>query len=250
MIIIGKNPILEILRTNGGEGNKGNLRKTLKPDEKLKEIKSFCERENIPLMFLNRFQFEKYFNRKNKQEGISQGCVAFTEDYKYADLSEVISSLDLKTNPVLVILDEITDPQNMGAIIRSASCLGAVAVVIPKHRSAEINHTVIKSSSGAVNHIPVTRETNLVNAIKYLKQSGFWIAGTDSCGDSNVCSKDLKIPLGIVIGSEGKGIRKIVRDNCDFIVKIPMSGTLDSLNASVSAGIILYEILRQKTKIN
>lgn len=246
MLVIGKNPILEILRKSPDDINKIILLKTIKPDAKFIEIKKLSEENKIALQFLNKFQFEKYFNRKNKTDGISQGCIAFTEDYKYASLKEIITTHEISTNPVVIILDEITDPQNMGAIIRSGVCLGASGVIIPRHNSAEVNHTVIKASSGAVNHIMIAKETNLVNSIKYLKDNGFWIVGMDIDAEKEVFHSDLKIPLGVVIGSEGKGMRKIMKDNCDMLLKIPMSGKIDSLNASVSAGIILYEISRQK----
>lgn len=247
MLVIGKNPILEILRNSPKDLNKIILLKTIKPDAKFLEIKKLGEENKITIQFLNKFQFEKFFNRKNKADGITQGCIAFSEDYQYSSLKDIVTTNNITKNPVIIILDEITDPQNMGAIIRSGVCLGASGVIIPRHNSAEVNHTVIKASSGAVNHIMIAKETNLVNSIKYLKDNGFWIVGMDAGANKELYNADLKIPLGIVIGNEGKGMRKIMKDNCDILLKIPMSGKLDSLNASVSAGIILYEIFKQKS---
>lgn len=248
MIVIGKNPVYEILVTSPKELNKIVLLKTLKPEPKLKKIVKLAEDNDINVMMLNRFGFEKFFNRNNKKEGISQGVIGFIKDFEYAQLRDILNDIKEKgiVNPVIVLLDEITDPHNMGAIIRSAVCLGADGIVIPRHNSAEVNHTVYKSSSGAVNHIPIAKETNLSHSIEYLKKNGYWIAGTDLKADKTIFETDLKIPLGLVIGSEGQGMREMIRKNCDMLLRIPMAGKLDSLNASVSAGVFLYEIFRQK----
>ncbi|MCB0723263.1 MAG: 23S rRNA (guanosine(2251)-2'-O)-methyltransferase RlmB [Ignavibacteriae bacterium] len=248
MIVIGKNPVYEILVTTPKELNKIVLLKTLKPEPKLKKIVKLAEENGINLMMLNRFGFEKFFNRNNKKEGISQGVIGFIKDFEYTPLKEIIDGIKDHgiINPVIVLMDEITDPHNMGAIIRSAVCLGADGIVIPRHNSAEVNHTVFKSSSGAVNHIQIAKETNLAHSIEYLKKNGYWIAGTDLKADKTIFETDLKMPLGLVIGSEGTGMRDLIRKNCDLLLRIPMAGKLDSLNASVSAGVFLYEIFRQK----
>jgi 23S rRNA (guanosine2251-2'-O)-methyltransferase len=246
MIVIGKNPIFEILKTTPKELNKIILLKTLKPEPKLKEIVKLAEDNGIQKLFLNKFEFANYFDRKNKNEGITQGVIGFIKDYQYGKLSEILEDIKNVKNPLILILDEITDPHNFGAIIRSAVCLGADAIVIPRHNSAEVNHTVIKTSSGAVKFIPIAKETNLSNTIKYLKQNGYWIVGTDLKCEKTLFEMDLKMPIGLIIGSEGYGIRNNLKNACDFLIRIPMTGKLDSLNASVSAGIILYEIFRQK----
>lgn len=246
MLVIGKNPILEILKTNPKELNKIILLKTLKPEPKLKEIVKIADDNGIPKLMINKFEFANYFDRKNKNEGISQGVIGFIKDYQYSKLSDILDDIKDVKNPLILILDEITDPHNFGAIIRSAVCLCADAIVIPRHNSAEVNHTVIKTSSGAVKFIPIAKETNLSNTIKYLKQKGYWIVGTDSKCDKTLFEMDLKMPIGLIIGSEGSGIRNNLKNACDFLIRIPMTGKLDSLNASVSAGVILYEIFRQK----
>jgi 23S rRNA (guanosine2251-2'-O)-methyltransferase len=248
MLVIGKNPVYEILVTTPKELNKIVLLKTIKPEPKLKKIVKLAEENGINVMMLNRFGFEKFFNRNNKKEGISQGVIGFIKEFEYTPIKDIVDGIKEKgiQNPVVVLLDEITDPHNMGAIIRSAVCLGADGIVIPRHNSAEVNHTVFKSSSGAVNHIPVAKETNLAHSIEYLKKNGYWIIGTEMKTDKTVFNTDLKMPIGLVIGNEGAGMRDIIRKNCDILIRIPMAGKLDSLNASVSAAIVLYEIFRQK----
>lgn len=246
MLVIGKNPVLELLETTPKEINKIVLLKTLKPEPKLLKIKQLAEKNRINTLMLKGFEFEKFFDRKNKSEGITQGVLCFIKDFEYTPLSEILENIKKVQNPMLVMLDEITDPHNMGAVIRSAVCLGADGVIIPRHNSAEVNHTVVKTSSGAVNYIPIAKETNLVNSIKYLKDNGFWIIGTDMLAKKFTYEMDFKRPVVLVLGSEGKGIRKIIQDNCDDFIRIPMTGKLDSLNVSVSAGVVMYEILRQK----
>src|SRR5690606_3362889 len=248
MLVIGKNPVYEILVTTPKELNKIVLLKTIKPEPKLKKMVKLAEENGINVIMLNRYDFEKFFNRNNKKEGISQGVLGFIKDFEYVPIKEMIDGIKEKgiVNPVVVLLDEITDPHNMGAIIRSAVCLGADGVIIPRHNSAEVNHTVFKSSSGAISHIPIARETNLAHSIEYLKKNGYWIIGTEMKTDKTVFNTDLKMPVGLVIGNEGTGMRDIIRKNCDILIRIPMAGKLDSLNASVSAAVVLYEIFRQK----
>ncbi|HLT24228.1 MAG TPA: 23S rRNA (guanosine(2251)-2'-O)-methyltransferase RlmB [Ignavibacteria bacterium] len=248
MLVIGKNPVYEILVTTPKELNKIVLLKTIKPEPKLKKMVKLAEENGINVIMLNRYDFEKFFNRNNKKEGISQGVLGFIKDFEYVPIKEMIDGIKEKgiVNPVVVLLDEITDPHNMGAIIRSAVCLGADGVIIPRHNSAEVNHTVFKSSSGAISHIPIARETNLAHSIEYLKKNGYWVIGTEMKTDKTIFNTDLKMPLGLVIGNEGTGMRDIIRKNCDILIRIPMAGKLDSLNASVSAAVVLYEIFRQK----
>ncbi|CAN5487539.1 23S rRNA (guanosine(2251)-2'-O)-methyltransferase RlmB [soil metagenome] len=246
MLVIGKNPIFELLAKDPTEFSKIIILKKLDPDKKFKEIVKTATEHNIHVMFLNKFQFEKYFQTKNKEEGVSQGIIAFIKDYEYVPLKQVIEKNKDEKFPVVLLLDEITDPHNFGAIIRSAVCLNAKAIVIPRHNSAEVNHTVIKTSAGSVQHIDICRETNLYNSITYLKDNGYWVVGTDVNSGKNIYYVDFKMKTALVVGSEGKGMRKNITDACDILAKIPMSGKLDSLNVSVSTGIILSEILRQK----
>ena len=176
--------------------------------------------------------------------GLHQGIIAQVDDYKTYDLKEITNSIN-KEYPLVVMLDHIEDPHNFGAIIRTSEALGVDAIIIPEDRSVGINSTVIKTSVGAIENIKIIKVTNLVNAIKYLKDRGYWIIGTDMSSTS-ISDIDYKMPICLVIGNEGKGISRIVRENCDYIASIPMTGKVNSLNASVAAGIIIYEIINKR----
>ena len=250
MLIIGKNPVYEVLKQNPKDLNKIIFLKTLKPEKKLQQIVKIAEENKINTIFLNKEQFLKYFRSKNKSEGIAQGVIGFMKDYEYAELRDILDSCKKIKNPLLLLLDNITDPQNLGAIIRSAVCLGADGIIIPKHNSAEINHTSMKASSGAANLIPIAKEINLSNTIRVLKQKGYTILGADSNTNKLIYEEKFDGPIALVMGSEGAGLRPIIRQNCDRLIRIPMMQKIDSLNVSVSAGIILYEIFRRKnTKV-
>lgn len=220
--------------------------KTLHPEKRTKEIMRISRESGITILFLNKYDFAKYFDRKNKNEGITQGVIGFIKDYKYKTLREIVDNNRDVINPLILILDQITDPHNLGAIIRSAVSFGADGIVIPRHNSAEINHTVLKTSSGTANHISIAKETNLNNTILFLKDNGYKIIGADINSEKNIFETDFRLPAGLVIGSEGAGMRKLLKQNCDIIVRIPMSEKSNSLNVSVSTAVFLYEIFRQK----
>ncbi len=249
MIIIGKNPILETLKSNPKDLTKIIFMKNMKPETRMKEILSLAKENGISLISLHKFDFEKYFQSRDKKEGISQGMIGFMKDFEYTPLKGLLQKIENVVNPLLIILDEITDPHNFGAIIRSAVCLGADGIIIPRHNSAEVNHTVIKTSSGAVNYIPIAMETNLNNVIKVLKQNAFTIIGTDVQAATTTFDAKLNKAICLIVGSEGKGIRMSLKNNCDELVRIPMAGGFNSLNASVSTAIFMYEIFRQKNKL-
>lgn len=246
MLVIGRNPIIEILETDSKSLTRVIIMKTNHPHKKLSEISKLCREAGVPVMYLDRKGFSNYFSSKTKEEGITQGVIAFMKDFQYKPLTELIQDIVPVHNPLLILLDEITDPHNLGAIIRSAAALGADGIIIPKHNSAEVNHTVIKASAGAVKRIPIVKVTNLANTIRYLKDHNFLIVGTDLKTEKIIFETDFKQPITLVIGSEGKGMRKIIRELCDFTVRIPMTGQVESLNVSVSTAIFLYEIFRQK----
>jgi len=246
MIIIGKNPVLETLRMNPKDINKIVFMKNMKPEPKFKEILNLAKDNGIRIVSLHKQDFEKYFQSKDKREGIAQGVIGFMKDYEYTPLKDMLNSIEQVKTPLLIILDEITDPHNFGAIIRSAVCLGADGIIIPRHNSVEVNHTVIKTSSGAINFIPIAMETNLNNVIKILKQNAYTIIGADMKSSQTTFEAKLNKPVCLIIGSEGSGIRRSLLDNCDEVIRIPMSGSFNSLNASVSTAIFLYEIFRQK----
>jgi len=176
-----------------------------------------------------------------------QGVVAVVADYRYRELEELLEVARNRSEPpLLVLLDGIEDPQNLGAIIRSAHALGAHGVVIPKDRAVGVTGTAAKASAGAVEHCPVARVTNLAQALEALKQSGVWIVGLAADGRGQLASVDLTAPTAIAVGGEGQGLRRLVRERCDHVVRIPMSGEIGSLNASTSAAICLYEAVRQR----
>lgn len=175
-----------------------------------------------------------------------QGVIAFAAAYEYAQVEDMLKIAEEKQeDPFLILLDNIEDPHNLGAIIRTANLAGAHGVIIPKRRAAGLTATVAKASAGALNYTPVAKVTNLSQTIKELKERGIWFVCADM-GGTTMYQLNLKGPVGLVIGSEGDGVSKLVRENCDFTASIPMAGDIDSLNASVAAGILAYEIVRQR----
>ena len=175
-----------------------------------------------------------------------QGVIAMAAAYAYAEVEDILENARKKGEPPFVILlDNIEDPHNLGAIIRTANLAGAHGVIIPKRRAAGLTGTVAKASAGALNYTPVAKVTNLVATMKDLKDQGLWFVCADMDGTS-MYDLDLKGPIGLVIGNEGEGVGKLVKENCDFVASIPMKGDIDSLNASVAAGVLAYEILRQR----
>ena len=233
MIVVGKNAVIETLNSN------------IKVDtiyiSKLVDIHHFenilniCNNKNIPVIFLDSEKFKNKFSSK------SQGIAAVVQEFIYADFGQMLKA----NNMFLVLLDGIEDPHNLGAILRVAECAGATGVVIPKNRSVCVNETVIRVSAGAATHIPVARVNNLHDAIDEIKQAGGFVYAADMSGDV-LFNTNLEGKIAIVIGSEGKGVSKLSLKKSDGVLKIPMFGKVNSLNASVSAGIILYEIVRQR----
>jgi len=179
---------------------------------------------------------------------VHQGVVALASVKAYCELEDILALAEERGEPPLVVLcDELSDPHNLGAIIRTAEAAGSHGIVIPKRRSAGITPIVQKTSAGAVNHMPVARVPNLTAAMKTLQKAGLWIYGASMEGSKTLWETDLTGPMAIVIGSEGEGLGRLVAENCDFLVNIPMAGKVNSLNASVSAALMLYETVRQRT---
>lgn len=181
-------------------------------------------------------------------EGVqNQGVVAQIAAYDYASVEDILAKAASKGEvPFLLILDEIEDPHNLGAILRTAECTGLHGIIIPKRRSVGLTATVSKISVGAIEYVPVAKVTNLAQTIEKLKERGIWIAGADGSAVQTVYETDLTIPMAVVIGNEAKGMGRLIREHCDFLVKLPMVGSINSLNASVAASVILYEGLRQR----
>jgi len=180
------------------------------------------------------------------ETGKHQGVIAVAAAYKYAEVEEILEKAKEKGEPPFIfVLDNIEDPHNLGAIIRTANLAGAHGVIIPKRRAVGLTGTVAKASAGAINYTPVAKVTNLAATIKELKGQGLWFVCADM-GGTTMYELDLKGPIGLVIGNEGEGVGKLVKENCDFVASIPMKGDIDSLNASVAAGVLAYEIVRQR----
>ncbi len=176
-----------------------------------------------------------------------QGVIAIVPPFEYVEVEDILEYAKIKKeDPFIVILDGIEDVHNLGSIIRTAETAGVHGIIIPKRRAASVNATVVKTSAGAVEYMKIARVNNINETIKYLKNEGIWICGTDMQTNTIYSNQDYKMPIAIVIGSEGSGMSRLTKENCDFIVKIPMKGNINSLNASVSAGIVMYEVVKNR----
>ena len=180
------------------------------------------------------------------ETGKHQGVIAYAAAYEYGTVEEMLENANQKNEqPFLILLDNIEDPHNLGSLIRTANQVGAHGVIIPKRRAVGLTATVAKASAGAINYTPVAKVTNLVKTMDELKKQGMWFVCGDMGGES-MYSLDLTGPMGVVIGNEGEGVSRLVKENCDFVATIPMFGDIDSLNASVAMGVLSYEIVRQR----
>lgn len=235
----GRNPVIESIKNNR-EIDKIMIANSAK-EGSIKKIIGMAKEKNLVIQYVEKQKLDEI-----SESHAHQGVIAQVSEYKYADLDEVLENVKSKgEDPFFIILDEINDPHNLGSIIRTADAVGAHGVIIPKRRSVHITPVVIKASAGAIEYMPVCKVTNIVNTIKKLKDEGLWIAAVDMDGDV-FYEQNMKGPLGLVIGSEGYGISRLVKENCDFKVKIPMVGHVTSLNASVAGSIVLYEVLKQR----
>ena len=238
-IIEGRNPIIEALQNNRPI-EKIMVNKASK-EGSIKKILAMAKENKVIIQEVDRHKLDEM-----SESHAHQGVIAITSDYRYYDLDEILEiPRQNGEDPFFIILDGITDPHNLGSIIRTADAVGAHAVIIPKRRSVQITPIVAKASAGAVEYLPVCKVTNIVNTIKTLKENGLWIAAVDMDGQT-FYQQNLGGPLGLVVGSEGEGISRLVKQNCDFTVSMPMSGNVTSLNASVAGGILLYEVYRQR----
>lgn len=235
MKIYGKNVALEKLNS-GSKINKVYMSNKFNDDR----ILSLIKKKNIATKIVDNKELDKMC------KGLHQGIILDVEDVKTYDLVETLDLINVEY-PLIVILDHIEDPHNFGAIIRSCEAFGVDAIIIPNDRSVDITSTVVKVSVGTIEKIKIIKVVNLNNAIKKLKEYGYWIVGTDMDG-TNYTDIDYKTKIAVVIGNEGKGISRLVSENCDYLAKIPMKGTVNSLNASVACGIFLSEINRSRGK--
>lgn len=239
-IIIGRKPVREALASNAPIDRL--MISSNAHGEAIDEIVKLARRRNIPFKFLPADQIAKTTRDQN-----TQGVIAFAGTKEFSDIADLLAVAKAKNEkPFFLIFDEIEDVHNLGALIRTAVCVGAHGGIVPKHHNAPVNETVIKTSAGASLHFPMARVTNIANTIEELKESGVWIVGTEMNAEQSFTEIDYTVPVAIVVGNEGKGIRRLVRDKCDFLVKIPMKGSFDSLNASVAGALVLYEVMRKR----
>ena len=239
-VIYGINPLLEVVLSHPAmlekifvaEGRGG---------EAVQKILKLAANHRIPVECSGRDRLEKLAPRQ-----VHQGIVGLCREHAYSTVDEIIANRHVKSRyDLVVLLDQVTDPQNLGSIIRTAHCCGANGIIIPENRAASLTASVAKASAGAFQYLPVAMVVNLVRTIEYLKERKFWIYGADAEGTSDIRTPDYEGHVALVMGSEGRGIRPLIRKHCDFLIAIPMRGRVASLNVSVAAGVILFEILRK-----
>lgn len=233
MYVFGRNVAKELI-SNKKQIKKAYLSKNMIDSD----IEKGLEELNVKISYLNKSELEKL------ESGNHQGVILEIPDFKYLSENDMLSNLP--SNPFIIILDHVEDPHNFGAIIRTAEASGADYIVIPKNRSVRVNGTVMKTSVGALDNVKIVEITNINNTIKKLKKQGVWIVGTDMEDSVLYDDIDYTMPVALIIGSEGFGMSNLVKKNCDFIARIPMYGKINSLNASVAAGIMIYEVVRQR----
>lgn len=233
MLVSGKNVAVEILKNNK-KVNKIYLLD--KFDDK--KIINYIQKTNIPVIIKSKQELLKVDNSNN------QGIILDIPDYSFYSLNEILNG----KNKFIVVLDHIEDPHNFGAIIRTCDAAGVDGIIIPKNRSVGITSTVMKTSAGALENVKISEVTNLNDTLNYLKKEGYWVVGTDMENSVEYTDIDLTVPIVIIIGSEGRGMSKLLIKNSDYIARIPMYGSVNSLNASVAAGIMIYEVVKQRNR--
>ncbi len=239
-IIVGRNAVLEALKAGRGI-NRILVAKGIK-DAALRQIFALANEHDVPVRVNTRQQLAVFAPGMRHQ-----GVLAYAAPVVYAKMADIFAYAAKKGEPPLfLLLDEIADPHNFGALLRTADAAGIHGVIIPKRRSCALTATVAKTSAGAVEYVPVVRIGNIVQEMKRLKKHGLWFVGADMQGEQDIFHADLKGPLVIVLGSEGRGLGRLIRENCDFLVRIPMQGKLNSLNASVAGALFMYEARRAR----
>ena len=238
-VIFGINAVSESLKARGRAFEWVGVAKE-RDDLRLQKLIQECRKNSVPVRFVPRVELDRMAG-----SGSHQGVVAVTSSKQYNDLDDIIAA---KRGPysLVVVLDGVEDPHNLGAIMRTADASGVDGIVIPERRAAAVTGTVVKSSAGASEHLPVAKVTNIARTLEDLKAKGLWMVGLDERGKQNYDDVDYNMDCAIVLGSEGKGLHDLVGKKCDFLVSIPMLGKVPSLNVSVAAGVVLYETVRQR----
>lgn len=240
-MIAGKNPVLEALRA-GREINKIWIAEGVKKTG-VQELMDLAKEQGVLVQFVPKQKIDKLAENH-------QGIVAAVAAYNYAELDDLFAAAKAKNeDPFFIILDELEDPHNLGSIMRTADAIGAHGIIIPKRRAVGLTAVVAKASTGAIEHVPVVRVTNLAQTVDELKDRGVWIAGTDAKGSADYRKMDATLPLALIIGSEGKGMSRLLKDKCDFLYHLPMIGHVTSLNASVAAALLMYEVYRKRVEV-
>ena len=238
--IVGRNPVLEALRSNARQIENILIVQSTE-HQRLRQIIDAAEQKGIPYQFCPRHELDKL-------QRDHQGVIAYVSEFRYTDLSALLTNIQNKKDApsVLIMLDQVHDPRNLGAVLRTANATGTDGVLIPKNNAAHITAAVHKAAAGSTGWTPITKVTNLAQTIEKLKTLGIWVVGTAADADLAYTSADFTVPLCIVLGNEGTGIRRLVKKKCDYLVHLPMLGQIRSLNVSVTAGVMLYEVLRQR----
>jgi 23S rRNA (guanosine2251-2'-O)-methyltransferase len=244
-LLYGVNPLLEALRQGARVPNEIVVAEGAR-DERLRELIALAQSRNISVKRVPRSTIDQAVGNTNHQ-----GVMARVAAARYADSDDLLSTIGERVGsekePLVILLDGVEDPRNLGAILRTAECAGVDGVFVPERRAAGLTDSVAKASAGAVEHVPVARVTNLTRLIEKLKERNVWVIGADADAAMNYTEWDWTRPSAVVLGGEGAGLHRLVRENCDVLVRIPVLGKIQSLNVSVAAGIVLYEALRQRT---
>jgi 23S rRNA (guanosine2251-2'-O)-methyltransferase len=243
-ILYGRQPVRETLRAGRRQVFKLLLAHGIKPTGIVGEILTLAEQANVPVQAVDRRELDKLGGEANHQ-----GLAAEVSGYPYLDLAALLdATLHASEPPFLLLLDHIQDPQNLGSLLRTSEAAGTHGVVLPSRRAAGVTPAAVRASAGAAEHVRVAMVANLVQAMERLKTEGIWLAGLETLPDAQLYTQiDLSGPLGLVVGSEGQGLTRLVRETCDFLVKLPMLGTVESLNAGVAGAIALYQVRHQRT---
>ena len=237
-VVIGRNAVMELLKS-GKDINKIYISRGQKHGS-INEIIALAKEKKVVLVQVDEAKLDSIAQN-------NQGVVATIPPFNYCEIEDILEDAKAKKeDPFILILEGIEDPHNLGSIIRTAETAGVNGIIIPKRRSVQVNSTVVKVSTGATSYMKIARVNNINDTIRKLKEEGLWIIGTDAKADTAYYNQDLKGPLAIIIGSEGFGMSKLVKENTDVLIKIPMKGKITSINASVSAGIIIYEAVKQR----
>ncbi len=239
-ILEGRNPVFEALKSGrqidkiliAKSDNKGSITRIIALAKEKRILISEVERSKLDAI---------------SQTGAHQGIIAYVAAAEYASVDDILAyAKECGEPPFIVICDSLNDAHNLGSIIRTAHCCGAHGVIIPKHRSVGLSATCAKAAAGATEYMKIAKVTNLSRCIDDLKKAGIWVYGTDADGENDIYGADLSGPIAVVIGSEGEGMSRLVKESCDFLISIPMKGKINSLNASVAAGVLMYEVMRKR----